>query len=303
MGVDPQGCSLSLRTMNWYYENGGQQAGPVDDASLNALVLSGTLQGSTLVWREGMNGWQPLSLAVPQLVPTTTAAAPTIGGVAVAAEHKDLYVQQLREGVETQVVGGTVYGGFWWRFLAYVIDSFALGAVGAVVQIGFALAMGSGFSTNYTKPEGIDGMAIVLMIAMMVVLMALNFGYFAVFTKLYQATPGKMAVGLVVTDSELRPLTWGRSWLRALGVVLVSPLAAGVTIVLVLGILAGFGFLLSGGMDAFSSKEPPVFFMAAIGLGLLLFPLAYWPYYMAGRDPEKRALHDRICGTRVLKKS
>ena len=42
--------------MNWYYVDGGQQAGPVSDPELAALVQSGKVQADTLVWREGMAG-------------------------------------------------------------------------------------------------------------------------------------------------------------------------------------------------------------------------------------------------------
>ena len=36
----------------------GQQAGPVDDAQLAALVSSGKILNDTLVWREGMDNWR-----------------------------------------------------------------------------------------------------------------------------------------------------------------------------------------------------------------------------------------------------
>ena len=34
--------------MNWYYVDGGQQAGPVNDADFDALVQSGKVQPDTL---------------------------------------------------------------------------------------------------------------------------------------------------------------------------------------------------------------------------------------------------------------
>lgn len=43
----------------WFYAAGnGQQAGPVDDAGLAALVRGGTVGAGTLVWRRGMPAWQ-----------------------------------------------------------------------------------------------------------------------------------------------------------------------------------------------------------------------------------------------------
>src|SRR5580765_4495261 len=51
--------------MNWYYVSAGKQAGPVDDAQLEALARIGQIQMDTLVWREGMAEWQPYSTVAP----------------------------------------------------------------------------------------------------------------------------------------------------------------------------------------------------------------------------------------------
>ncbi|MBI1839595.1 MAG: DUF4339 domain-containing protein [Verrucomicrobia bacterium] len=45
--------------MNWYYAKDGQQAGPVDETELATLVAGGAIQGTTLVWKEGMPQWMP----------------------------------------------------------------------------------------------------------------------------------------------------------------------------------------------------------------------------------------------------
>lgn len=47
--------------MNWYYVEQGQQAGPVDDAQLEQLRASGRIQPETLVWNESLPNWQPYS--------------------------------------------------------------------------------------------------------------------------------------------------------------------------------------------------------------------------------------------------
>ena len=39
-----------------------------------------------------------------------------------------------------------------------------------------------------------------------------------------------------------------------------------------------------------------------IGSLLVLYPLALFPFWMCGMDEEKRALYDRVCATRVVKK-
>jgi DNA-directed RNA polymerase subunit RPC12/RpoP len=67
--------------MNRYYVDAGQQAGPVDDAQLEELARSGRIQTDTLVWREGMENWQPYR----QAKSPGPAAAPAAGVAAGAA--------------------------------------------------------------------------------------------------------------------------------------------------------------------------------------------------------------------------
>jgi hypothetical protein len=43
---------------NWYYAANGQQQGPFGDAQLRDLIANGTVRADTLVWTEGMAGWQ-----------------------------------------------------------------------------------------------------------------------------------------------------------------------------------------------------------------------------------------------------
>ena len=50
----------------WYYAKDGSQAGPVDQATLAAMVRSGEIKPDDLVWREGMGEWQPAA-QVPEL--------------------------------------------------------------------------------------------------------------------------------------------------------------------------------------------------------------------------------------------
>jgi len=43
---------------NWFYAANGQQQGPFGDAALRDLIANGTVRADTLVWTEGMAGWQ-----------------------------------------------------------------------------------------------------------------------------------------------------------------------------------------------------------------------------------------------------
>jgi GYF domain 2 len=43
---------------NWFYAANGQQQGPFGDAQLRDLIANGTVRADSLVWTEGMAGWQ-----------------------------------------------------------------------------------------------------------------------------------------------------------------------------------------------------------------------------------------------------
>ena len=43
---------------NWFYAANGQQQGPFGEAQLRDLITNGTVRADTLVWTEGMAGWQ-----------------------------------------------------------------------------------------------------------------------------------------------------------------------------------------------------------------------------------------------------
>lgn len=58
--------------MNWYYESGGQQHGPIPDSELDRLLAEGKITQDTLVWREGLPGWASLRSTRP----APSAAAP-----------------------------------------------------------------------------------------------------------------------------------------------------------------------------------------------------------------------------------
>lgn len=52
----------------WFYASNGQQQGPYPEAQLQDLIVRGTIGPDTLVWTEGMSGWQRAG-EIPGLVP------------------------------------------------------------------------------------------------------------------------------------------------------------------------------------------------------------------------------------------
>ncbi|MCH7728525.1 MAG: DUF4339 domain-containing protein [Planctomycetes bacterium] len=57
---------------DWHYSKGGEKLGPVSQDELLGLLSSGELQGSDLVWSEGMENW-----AVANSVPELAEAIPS----------------------------------------------------------------------------------------------------------------------------------------------------------------------------------------------------------------------------------
>jgi hypothetical protein len=43
---------------SWFYASNGQQQGPYPDDQLRELIARGTVTADTLVWTDGMAGWQ-----------------------------------------------------------------------------------------------------------------------------------------------------------------------------------------------------------------------------------------------------
>jgi uncharacterized RDD family membrane protein YckC len=63
--------------MVWYYAESGQQRGPISDAELDEMIANGRASRETLVWRDGMENWQPLEEVRSVEVPT---APPHVAG-------------------------------------------------------------------------------------------------------------------------------------------------------------------------------------------------------------------------------
>ncbi|MFB9266139.1 DUF4339 domain-containing protein [Bradyrhizobium erythrophlei] len=70
-----------MSNRNWFYASEGQQKGPLPEVQLRDLIARGTVRADTLVWTEGMSGWQKAG-EIPGLIPGSAAppAFPQAGG-------------------------------------------------------------------------------------------------------------------------------------------------------------------------------------------------------------------------------
>lgn len=255
--------------MTWYYVSGGQQAGPVDQATFDQLLHGGVITPDTLVWREGMPSWVPhrqLVVELPGGAPSAmTPPAPghqrcfycsrtfpetevvVLAGGHVCASCKPVVLQRLQEGTLTTLQRYR-YAGFWIRFVAYMIDNLLIGIVQSIVtvivMIPFIGAAGNIDPANMLPFFIAYGGAVVFSLFA-------NAAYEAYFLGRNGATPGKMILGLKVIRPDGRPVTWKTGLFRFLAKILSS---------------------------------------LTLSIG----------YMMAGWDEEKRSLHDRVCDTRVI---
>lgn len=124
----------------------------------------------------------------------------------------------------------TQYGGFWNRFAALFIDVLIL----IIPQFIFGYLLGSTFIArfNYRDPVLIS-MGYMLWAYLTAAL--ISWIYFAAFeSSAKQATPGKMSLGLIVTDTQGRRVSFGRASGRFWAKILSSlPLGLGYLLVAV----------------------------------------------------------------------
>jgi uncharacterized RDD family membrane protein YckC len=108
------------------------------------------------------------------------------------------------------------YAGFWRRFGAFFIDSILLGIIGGAIGfvLGFVLVAANNGQVNQSSLT-------VLQIVNLVIGTAINVGYFAgMESSTSQATLGKMALGIKVTDLNGNRITLGQGVGRAFGKIL-----------------------------------------------------------------------------------
>ena len=102
--------------MQWYYADGEDRVGPIDDNALNKLISESQITSETLVWNETMTDWQKLGSLSPKDPDDTSASTgePVCSqclntfpeedliryeGLLVCAACKPSFFQKVKEGV------------------------------------------------------------------------------------------------------------------------------------------------------------------------------------------------------------
>jgi len=258
--------------MNWFYAAQGQEQGPISQANLDEMFRNGAISADTLVWQEGMAGWEPYQTARggSALSPIIGSAESSsgeesrsesvcnecgralpedetiaYGNVRVCAACKPAFLQKLKEGVALPV-GDLNYAPDGARVGAYILDG--------IIFFGFYMIVTFLMGVFVGVFVGIGGSPTVVPLLPMLMLCivgpaAIFYGTFMIGK--YGGTLGKLAMKIKVVNADGSPVSYGCAFGRY------------------------FARLLSG-------------MICLIG------------FIMAFFDAEKRALHDRICNTRVV---
>ena len=118
----------------WYYAQGSERKGPIDGGALKALADAGVVSSDTLVWREGMAGWEPAFRHVAGLVPAMPGRAPARGGTCGGAHD---YFERVGMGEAfkrfwrnyVNFSGRSNRGEYWWAVLAPILLSIVVSIV------------------------------------------------------------------------------------------------------------------------------------------------------------------------------
>ncbi len=250
--------------MTWYYLTEGQPKGPIDVAELERLFQFGAVRLGTLIWRQGMSGWTSFAEAFQraavkcnvckQLVPQEPIIR--YGAMTICPDCKESFFAQIREGLAPDLKA--IYGGFWIRFGAYLIDMVILFFIRVPLQIAwqiYSFSLMASITTQYPRifPFGASQTFWIAYGIYVFLIFLISFAYYVFFVGKYGATPGKMAVKLRIVRSDRSKVSYWRAAARYFAQALTN------------------------------------------------FTI-YLGYVMAAFDSEKRALHDYICDTRVVKR-
>jgi len=144
----------------------------------------------------------------------------------VCAGCKSAFFQRIREGAARP--GEMVYGGFWIRFGAKLIDNLILTA-GAVLFLGIAFGVGLVVYAPRLRGAEVEPaivrlleppVGLLLQLGLQLVFNGVAILYNTLFVGRYGATPGKMACGLRVVTADGGKVTYGRALGRAFGEIL-----------------------------------------------------------------------------------
>jgi uncharacterized RDD family membrane protein YckC len=319
---------------NWFYTDAlATRQGPVDDSTLLDLNRSGGLAARSPVWQEGMDAWVPFSAVAGKIMQEKSGGEAV--GIGVCAHsgrvyrademlpygealigpgQKGSFFRILMEGAVVDIADathrGVEYVGFWWRALSSLLDYMIKVIPSMLCMVpyyvvtfssGVAAGPGSGEGQDLASLTGFTAMMLLAYGLGMLGVLAVSIFYDTWMVGRYQATAGKMVIGAKVVNPDGSRLTYKRAFIRWLAKKPLNYLIVWIPSAI------GFGLVVAViGAASNNSGDNAAGFVFAMMTGLFIYfallALCSGVYWMAAFDPEKRALHDRIASTRVVKK-
>ncbi len=256
--------------MTWYYADAGRQVGPIEENALDDLVRAGVVRDDTLVWRDGMPSWQPHGAARGvRMAPAPMPAVPIAAGTGFCSEcGRPFPLNQL-----VALGNATVCAQCKPVYLQRVREGGQ--AIGARRYAGFWIRFVARVLDTVI-------LGIVLTIIMVPLSLMLGLGSIA------SADPSRSLGASFAILGIYGVLNIGLQF--AYEVYFVSKRGGELgKLILGLRIIRVDGSMLTAGQAA---GRYLAYLLNSFTFGI--------GFIMAGFDSEKRALHDRICDTRVI---
>lgn len=265
--------------VSWYYARGQEQAGPVEEAEFHRLIAAGEITPQTYVWRAGMANWAPLAQVQADAAasaPPAPMGEPEYGALpqAVASEGETHYacVQCGRVFPASNMVN---YQG---QNICAECKPLYFQRIREGVSTGMEYA---GFWIRFVASV-IDS---ILMWVVQLVLIAMSGILMTVVSQGEEPNAIAMIIGVAFQAFSLLLFIGYKGWFHGRFGQTLGKMAVGVKVV--------------------RSNGDPLTYGRAVGrafaeiLSGLTLSIGY---IIAAFDSEKRALHDHICDTRVVRK-
>jgi len=210
----------------WYYAKDGQQQEPVDLATIQAMAQTGQIAASDLVWTEGMTDWSQAG-NTPAIFPQgSPAQVSTQYPVTVSAEPSARPGAPIPMSYYVLRPMVALYAGFWLRFCAAFIDGIITTVASAILGGVVGVFIGIAIAGSGTSPQEMESIAEA---AGNIIGLLIGWLYSALMeSSSTQATLGKMAVGIKVTNLNGERISFGRATGRHFGkIISMIPLLFG----------------------------------------------------------------------------
>lgn len=205
----------------WFYiDSAGTQFGPATAADIREALRLGRATEACLAWREGLADWQPIATLARELGLVPTAPPPPPPGALPPGPPPETQANPYRapESAQTEAIDSTdiAYAGFIRRFAAYFIDGIIVAVLAAAVTL--PMAEVQPFAPGADPAEILRTMATVQGPRSLVQLVIAMLYYALQESSSAQATLGKRALGIKVTDLQGRRLSFAHAlgrWVAA----------------------------------------------------------------------------------------